>query len=620
MKKIKLLCALVVAAGCWSSAAPLRKMEYLNRGVVAIRSENQVYVSWRLLATDPDNTVFEVYRRLPNQEPVKLTRTPITKTTDFTDTHPGTLPEGTRYYVVPVSGGKRINAEWAALPAKDQPYLSIALEAPGPGYSANDCSAADLDGDGEYEIVLKWDPRNSQDNSRSGKTDNVFLDAYKLDGTRLWRIDLGPNIRAGAHYTQFMVYDLDSDGFAELVCKTADGTIDGKGKVIGDKSAVWRNERGYILAGPEFLTCFDGRTGAEISTVDYVPPRHPDTERPSGSQLKALWGDNYGNRCDRFLACVAYLDGEHPSVVMCRGYYTRAVLAAWDLKDGKLRQRWVFDSEKEGREWRGQGNHGLIVADVDGDGKDEITYGAMCVDDDGKGLYNTRMGHGDAAHMTDLDPERPGQEVWTCQEDRPYGAALRDAQTGEIIFRWKGSKDTGRCCAADIDPRYPGYELWASGGCALYDAKGNIITERYSLPVNFVVNWDGDDLLELLDGTKISQYNWETGKSEPLLDAAQYDCASNNGTKATPCLSADLFGDYREEVVWRTKDSSELRIFTTTIPAGRRLITLMQDPQYRLAVAWQNVAYNQPPHPSFYMGDGMKTPPRPKIEVLPPAE
>ncbi len=604
-----------------ADSRPVREMEFLDRGLIALNEGGSVYIGWRLLATDPDDVAFDVYRKPPGTKPIKLNDAPVTQTTDFVDTNAGRLRKGTRYFIVPIINGTHespsvVDVDYREMP----PYFSIKLDDPGRGYSANDCSVGDLDGDGQYEIILKWDPRNARDNSQAGETDDVYLDAYKLDGKRLWRINLGPNIRAGAHYTQFMVYDFDGDGKSELICKTGDGTEDGQGHVIGDKGKKWRNDGGYILAGPEYLTCFDGETGAAISTTNYVPyriPGDPSNLEPSGSEMDRIWGDGYGNRCDRFLACVAYLDGEHPSVVMCRGYYTRTFLAAWDLVDGRLKLRWVFDSDKVEGHYAGQGNHNLIVADVDGDGRDEITYGAMCVDDDGTGLYTTGMGHGDAAHMTDLDPDRPGQELWTCQEHRPYGNALRDAETGEIIFRREAGKDTGRACAADIDPTHPGYELWGSTGCPLYDVKGNVITDKYRLPMNFVVNWDGDDLLELLDGTRITQYNWETGELETLLDASEYDCKSNNGSKANPCLSVDLFGDYREEVIWRTEDSDELRIFTTTIPAQRRLITLMQDPQYRLSIAWQNVSYNQPPHPSFYMGDGMETPPKPNIKVLP---
>ncbi len=613
--------ALLIAAEAMarkSGDLPTRQMEYMDRGVVSLnQGDGQVYIGWRLLATDPEGVGFDIYRKTPDGMLVRLNTSLIQDTTDFVDKQEGALVPGTQYVVQPVLGKNRGPLETVTVPEKSSPYLSVKLD-PIRKHHANDCSVGDLDGDGRYEIIVKWEADNARDNSQAGKTDNVYLDAYTLDGRKLWRIDLGPNIRAGAHYTQFMVYDLDGDGRAEVVCKTADGTVDGQGQVIGDDEKEWRNDAGYVLAGPEFLTCFDGRSGAALSTVDYIPERYSGSRSPSSDDLQRTWGDGYGNRCDRFLACVAYLDGVHPSVVMCRGYYTRTVLVAWDFNRGKLKKRWIFDSDREGREWTGQGNHNLSVGDVDGDGKDEIMYGAMCVDDDGDGIYSTELGHGDAAHLADLDPSRPGLEFWCCQEHPPFGASYRDAGTGEIIMRWEGPRDTGRACAADIDPTHPGCEMWAATGCPLFDSKGTVIAEKYPLPMNFVINWDDDDLQELLDGTRISKYNWNSGSMRILLDAAAYDCTANNGTKATPCLSADLFGDYREEVIWRTEDSSELRIFTTTIPAKRRLITLMQDPQYRLSIVWQNVAYNQPPHTSFYMGDGMVSPPRPNITVIRP--
>ncbi len=501
--------------------------------------------------------------------------------------------------------------------APARPYLSVPLQTP-EGYAPNDGSVADLDGDGEYDIVLHQAGRG-KDNSQNGETDAPILQGYKLDGTLLWTINLGKNIREGAHYTQFMVYDLDGDGRAEVVCKTADGTIDAKGKVIGDANANYVSKEGRILSGPEYLTVFDGLSGAALATTKYTPARHPDTENPTGDQLKKEWGDNYGNRVDRFLACIAYLDGVHPSVVMCRGYYTRTVLAAWDWRGGKLTSRWVFDSKDKGNEkFAGQGNHNLSVGDVDNDGKDEIIYGGMAIDDNGKGLYSTGLGHGDALHFSDLDPTHPGLEVFRIQERfDDAGVHMFDAKTGEIL--WKkpslmaatsgGDKGEGpgRGLALDIDPRYPGFECWAAGAGLskkMWDCKGNQIADT-TPSVNMGVYWDGDLLSELLDGTMISKWDWENAKTNKLLDAKDFDCVSNNGTKANPVLSADILGDWREEVIWRTADNKELRIFSTTIPTNYRFPTFMHDPIYRLGIAWQNVAYNQPPHTSFYLGPAM---------------
>ena len=597
-----------------------RQMERLGRGVVAVnQGDGKVFVGWRLLGNDPDAIAFNVYRAADSGRPVKLNDKPITEATSFVDAK-ADLTKSNSYFVRPVLNGHEQPASASfKLPANApaRRYLSIPLQTL-QGYSPNDASVGDLDGDGEYEIVLRQTGRG-RDNSQAGMTDEPILEAYKLDGAMLWRINLGKNIREGAHYTQFMVYDLDGDGRAEVACKTADGTVDGKGKIIGDAKADWRNERGFILSGPEYLTIFDGLTGAALTTTDYVPPRGGD-----GSG----WGDNRGNRVDRFLAAIAYLDGKRPSLVMCRGYYTRAVLTAWNWRDGKLTRVWTFDSDDgtPGNEaYRGQGNHNLSVGDVDGDGKDEIVYGACVIDDNGRGLYSTRLGHGDAMHLSDLDPTRPGLEVFNIQERfDDAGANFRDARTGEILWKKPSIKagadgeGPGRGLALDIDPRHKGSECWVRGAqiTGLFNAKGEKISEATPRSCNFGVWWDGDPLRELLDRNAISKWNWTDGSETTLLTAE--GCASNNGTKATPTLSADILGDWREEVIWRTTDNKELRIYTTTIPTKHRFYTLMHDPQYRLSVAWQNVAYNQPPHTGFYLGEGMAKPPRPAIYNLKP--
>jgi rhamnogalacturonan endolyase len=456
-----------------------------------------------------------------------------------------------------------------------------------------------------------------RDNSQKGITDEPILHAYRLDGTLLWSINLGKNIREGAHYTQFMVYDLDGDGRAEVACKTADGTKDALGKFVGDAKADHRNENGYVMKGPEYLTVFDGLSGGILATTEYIPPRHPDTLEPSEDQVKAIWGDGYGNRVDRFLACVAYLDGERPSLVMTRGYYTRTVLAAFNFRDGKLSNLWTFDSDasQENRPYRGQGNHNLSAGDVDNDGKDEIIFGACVIDDNGKGLYSTGLGHGDALHFSDLDPEVPGLEIFDIQERfDDAGAHFRNAKTGTLYWKKpsvKAGEDgegPGRGNAMDIDPRYIGFECWVRGAniTGLYSSKGEKIADNEPASCNFGVWWDGDLLRELLDKNSIFKWDWNASVQKPILAAEE--CTSNNGTKATPVLSADLLGDWREEVIWRTTDNKELHIYTTTIPTKYRFTTLMQDPVYRLGVAWQNVSYNQPPHVSYYLGEGMKKP------------
>ncbi len=645
MKLLKTLLLLACALTTSLSAAP-HLMENLGRGVVAVRtSEAEVFVSWRLLGTDPGDLAFNVYRSTNGAAAVRLNAEPLTGPTHFTDTTADPA-QANAYAVAAIVGGTEQPLSAAfTLPANSpaQPYLRIPLQRPAPGpdytYSPNDTSVGDVDGDGEYELIVKWDPSNSKDNSQSGVTGNVYLDAYKLDGTFLWRIDLGVNIRAGAHYTQFLVYDFDGDGRAEVVCKTAPGTKDGTGAFIGqpgkfvgtpsapiDHSADYRNEGGYILTGPEFFTIFNGRTGAELATTNYIPPRN---DNPASSDVSA-WGDNYGNRVDRFLACVAYLDGRRPSLVLCRGYYTRAVVAAWDWRNGQLTPRWVFDTGHNGTaspyaNWRGQGSHSVTVGDVDGDGRDEITYGASAIDDDGSGLYSTLLGHGDAVHLSDMDPTRPGQELWMVHEDPgsygPNGQDFRDARTGEIIFGVPGNgADVGRGVAGDIDPRFLGYEMWGSRS-GLMAVDGTQISAARPGQMNFMIWWDGDLLREILDGTTISKWDWNTSTTSVLLSSP--DVSSNNGTKATPALSGDILGDWREEVILRENTDDALRLYTTTTPTTYRFPTLMHDRQYRLAIAWQNVGYNQPPHPSFYLGEGMSDPPAPEIVTslaeLPPA-
>ncbi|OMC95121.1 rhamnogalacturonan lyase [Paenibacillus odorifer] len=588
------------------SAAAARQAEKLNRGLVAVKVSSGVFVSWRLLGTEELSVSFNLYRN-----GTKVNVTPITDSTNYQD-NAGTASSS--YTVRAIVGG----IEQSDSPAANvwaNNYLDVPIQIPAGGttpdgvsytYSANDASVGDLDGDGEYEIVLKWDPSNSKDNSQSGYTGNVYLDAYKLNGTRLWRIDLGKNIRAGAHYTQFLVYDFNGDGKAEVVCKTADGTVDGVGVTIGNASADYRNSSGYILTGPEYLSVFSGQTGKALTTIDYVPARG----------TVSSWGDNYGNRVDRFLAGVAYLDGVHPSIIMARGYYTRTVVVAFDWNGSALTRKWTFDSNSSTNAGTaGQGNHSLSVADVDNDGKDEIIYGALTIDNNGATLYNTGLGHGDALHVGDLNPNRPGLEVFKVMENTssPYGAAVWDAANGTVLWGVYTGKDTGRGMAADIDPNYPGEEVWAHG-VGLYSITGTKISS--TMPsVNFGIWWDGDLSRELLDGVKIDKWNPASNSVTNLLTGASV--ASNNSTKATPSLQADLLGDWREEAIWRKSDNSALRIYTTTNITTNKIYTLMHDPVYRLSIAWQNTAYNQPPHTGFFLGNGMPTVSKPNIYVVP---
>ena len=623
-KKYLLALAMSLSLGLLppASAAPYQ-LENLGRGVVALRtSGSAVYVGWRQLGLDPSSIGYNVYRSANGGAAVKLNGSPITNSTNFVDTS-STASQTNVYTVRPVINGvEQAASAGFTLPANSAAtgYLRVPLMRPSGGttpggetytYSPNDCSVGDLDGDGEYEIVVKWDPSNAKDNSQSGYTGNVYLDAYTLNGTRLWRIDLGRNIRAGAHYTQFQVYDLDGDGRAEVACKTADATISGTGQVIGNASADHRNSSGYILSGPEYLTIFNGQTGAILATTNYIVPRG----------TVSSWGDNYGNRVDRFLSGIAYLDGTRPSLIMARGYYTRAAVAAWDWRNGQLTQRWLFDTGSSGGSlggYRGQGAHSLSIADVDNDGRQEIVYGAAVIDDNGTGKHTTGLGHGDALHVSDMNPGRSGLEIFMPHESTGsnggIGTSFRDANTGARLWTTSASSDVGRGCAGDIDSRYLGYELWATNNGNLYSANGTIISSSRPGPTNFMIWWDADLKRELLDGTTISKWNETAGNTSTLL--AGSGVASNNGTKATPALSADILGDWREEVIWRETGNTALRIYISTTTAASRLYTLMHDAQYRVAIAWQNVGYNQPPHPGFYLGTGMSAQPAANITYV----
>ena len=644
MKKSILLLALLVATDILSvlHAQPRYdrtqlNLEHLNRGVVAFRDGAQVIVSWRTLSADAIGQPFDVFR---NGQ--KLNTAPLTKGGSFfIDSQPLTVDA-----TYEVRGG---SCDGSFTLKADTPhgYLPLKLQKPAAGttpdgetftYSANDASVADVDGDGQYEIILKWDPSNAHDNAHDGYTGPTLFDCYRLDGTLLWRIDMGINIRSGAHYVPFIAYDLDGDGKAEFIVKTSDGTRDGLGQIIGDSLADYRHrapenaqnptperewskynkqgrpKTGRILTGAEYITVFNGLTGEAMDTKPYIPER---------GNLKD-WGDDYANRSDRMLAAVGYLDGKHASAIFCRGYYTRTVLAAWDWDGRELKQHWVFDTDapgtgKDGKPlstYAGQGNHNLRVADVDGDGCDEITYGSMAVDHDGIGLYNTGMGHGDAIHLMAFDPTTDELQVWDCHENRRDGSDFRKAKTGEIIFQLPSKSDVGRAMAADIDPENPGVEMWSTDSHGIRNIKGDVLYtamdpddpqhqqhlklgDRY-LSVNFGIWWDGDLLRELLDHETVSKYDWQ---QKTIIDVKHLDgVVFNNGTKSNPCLAADILGDWREEVIARTPDSDELRIFITPIPTDHRINCLMEDIPYRLSTAAQNVGYNQPSEPGFYLG------------------
>jgi rhamnogalacturonan endolyase len=707
------------------------QLEKLDRGLVAATTADGVFLSWRLLGhevTGPAGggragmagATFNVYR---DGRRVAT----VADSTNYLD-RAGT-PDA-RYRVAAVVRGREVDRGAAATPWAGT-HLDLPLRKPADGvtptgeaytYSANDMSVGDVDGDGQYEYIVKWDPSNSKDVSLVGYTGNVFIDAYELDGTLLYRVDLGVNIRAGAHYTQFLVYDFDGDGRAEMMFKTAPGTkvtrYDRGGRVVSERFITMPREdvragfshrddyrlsaagyfehlvtmfqgwhrhpevvagrwpatleqafgiapaysyplsradaealanhfidvyaparstrnnlrifEGFIVDGPEYLTVFDGATGRELQTVRYEPGRHDDGLR---------WGDyalpriEPGNRVDRFLATVSYLDGRHPSAVFARGYYTRTTLIAYDWDGRRLSRRWYVDSgwvpmtnpfndTPHGRDGTdpefatitNQGAHSLSTADVDADGRQEIVYGGATIDDDGSVLYSSfdilppgsanpgarvRLGHGDALHVTDIDPAHPGLEIYMVHENAtgaPYGHAMRDARTGAVLFGTYSGQDTGRGMVGDILPERPGLEAWASTGMGLWTANG----ERLGATIpgtNQSIRWAADMTTQIVGGAlEVTPTidDWRRGR---LLTAE--GTRTNNGTKGNPSLVADIFGDWREELLVRTVDSTAVRIYLSTEVTDRKLYTLMHDPQYRAEVARQQTTYNQPSYPSF---------------------
>lgn len=587
-----------------------RQMEYLDRGLVAVKTNEGVFVSWRWLGTESNTVKYNLYR-----DGEKINAFPL-NVTNFTDTG-GTLEsvyqvaavvdgiEQEKCDEVTVLADNKIEIDFPDIPEAVNPDGTPKLDADGNQveYDPNECSVSDLDGDGQYEIVLKWEPTDRNDNSISGITSPTILDAYELDGTRMWRINLGYNIRSGAHYTQFIVYDLDGDGRSEMVCKTADGSTDNEGTVIGDAKKLWRNEDGYILDGPEYLTVFDAEKGTIIDTVEYEPGRGNYED----------WGDNYGNRVDRFLGCVAYLNGETPSVVMCRGYYTRMAVVAYDFVDKKLQKRWIFDSDDNHPEYMGEGNHSVTAADVDMDGFDEIIYGAATIDHDGTGLFATGFGHGDAQHTSDLVPDHPGLETFSVHEhtESRFGMEMRDARTGEVLWGSYEGDDIGRGVSDDIDPNYPGAESWAAG--KMVASNGELICENPTISQNFLIYWDGDLGREVQDGNHIDKWIPEKKKTNLIFSPRGY--VSFGGTKAVPGITCDMFGDWREETILFKEDRSGMAVFTTTDLTDYKVYTLMHDLQYRTYIVTQNVAYNQPPHLGYYLGYDTTEIPVPRVKI-----
>jgi len=595
----------------------LSQMEYLNRGVVAVPASEGTLVTWRLLGTDSPSIKFNVYR-----DGVKICSTEKTNYFDkgYTKT--------SEYMVIPVIDGKEISDENGSAVTLEKNYLSIPVTEREGNYDINDASVGDLDGDGEYEIVVRRDPENMDISTRGPYY--PLIEAYKLDGTHLWTIDIGPN-EVNTIDINFLVYDFDGDGKAEIATRSFEGTKDGLNNVIGDTnndgitnyeySLITFPDRQYLSEGPEFLSIYEGATGKELARTELLPARENIYRWSSYKDLS-----RNVKRASHFLFAVAYLDGITPSIVHVRGAWDGVGAAAWNFKNGNLTHLWTHEVEKSSiNNLYGAGYHSLAVADIDFDGKDEILSGAMAIDDNGSTLYATnvngvKLGHGDAFDVAKMDPDYDGYLVWACHEtpNLPTNIELHDARTGQVLMGYTKGKDTGRSRAADIDPTNRGWEVWGSTATPLQNLKGEVLpgvsTKNAPVSMNMKLYWDGDLLSELVDQVTITKWDWKNRKEIVLLTAT--DCAYNGGTKGQNCLTADIFGDWRDEVIFRTADNKEMRIYTTNIPTDYRMPTLMHDRTYREAIAWQNNHYNQPANVSFYLGAETQVVPVPEIYVL----
>lgn len=600
-----------------------RRFEYLTRGLTAVPGEGGTLVSWRFLGTDSNDLCYNLYR---NGE--KLNNEPINASSYFDIG----APSGAEYALAEVQDGKE-NGVKTETTAWNNAYISFKITAR-EGYNIDDATVGDLDGDGEYEILLRRIP--SMDTKT--RTTYPLIEAYKLDGTHMWTIDIGPN-EINEHDINMLVYDFNGDGKSELVMRSFEGTVDGAGNEIGDTNgdkitdytkdeanlAIFQ-DRQYVVSTPEFLSVYDGETGAEIDRTDLLPAKEP----LSG------WSYNYSDtgrltkRASHFLFGLAYLDGVTPGIVMVRGAWDNVGAAAWHMEDNKFVVDWEYmaPNKEDADSIYGAWNHNMAVADVDFDGKDEILSGPAAIDHDGTPMYATKaidndgkeqkLLHGDAFDVAKMDPDFGGYLVWACHENHPLMANtdLHDARTGQVAWGYGKFKDTGRSRSGDIDPTYRGHEVWASTAQIPSSFTGETIIDEWdktdyrnpdgtvaltgSFPINFKVYWDGDLLSEFLDGITVSKWNWEDKTIDILMEAT--GCASNSGTKAVPCVAADLFGDWRDEIIWKTTDEKEIRIYSTAIPTSYKIPTLMHDSYYRASIAMQNNHYNQPANVSYYLG------------------
>lgn len=615
----------------------------------------EALISWRYLKTDPTNVAFDIYKTAAGSAEVKLNDAPITDASCWQD---ATIdPTVDNHYRVTLAGQTETLCEYDFTTQKAQTFyhkiaLNNAFTDATVNYNADDVQVAELDGDGELEIIVKREPYDGA-NQGGWQNGTTLLEAYKMDGTFLWRIDLGINIRSGSHYTSYVVYDFDGDGLSEIAFRSGEGTTFADGKVITDANGQvndYRNRQeggtgwasgaalpticGLILDGPEYISVARGYDGRELARTDNIGRGGSGSNASRASYWVDYWGDDYGNRMDRFFIAAAYLDGvpdeatnqrkSNPSLIITRGVYKNWQVWALDLKDGKLENRWKFDTIEHSDKWQGMCSHALRVADLDGDGRDEVWMGSAAIDDNGAELWCSGNGHGDVLHVGKFIQDRDGLQLEGCYEEENtyagtyglgYPCQIIDARTGELISGQDAGRngDVGRSIVVDIDSENPGFEYWSSLCSGVYScATGEKLAT--SLPkgigggvfMNVAIYWTGEATRDLYDRGLV--YNHEgcaniNNRNRVVNFSTGYGSGQgNHSTKYNPCYYGDFLGDYREEMILPSSDNTAIYIFSTNHPSKHRLHHLMQDHTYDMSQAMQNVGYNQGTNLGYYVG------------------
>lgn len=646
----------------WVSYDPISASDPNNASGIA-----SALISWRLLKTDPSNVAFDIYKSVDGETEVKLNEEPISNTTSWVDADIDVSK--TNVYRVTLANQAETLCDYTfTSEMAEKFYHEIRLNMNVPDalitYSPDDIQLGDLDGDGELEIVVKREP---YDGANMGVWFNgtTLLEAYKMDGTFLWRIDLGINIRSGSHYTSYILYDFDGDGLCEIAFRTSEGTKFADGKIITDANgkvndyrnrqtdgkgwysgaAIARDQNdpstattcGLIMEGPEYISICRGYDGREITRIDNIPRGGEGSKVSRAKYWSEYWGDDFGNRMDRFFIGVAYLDGipdettgarvANPSLIISRGIYKNWQVWALDLKGNELVPRWKFDTADHSSKWLGMCSHCFRVADLDGDGRDEILYGSAAIDDNGSELWCSGNGHGDILHVGKFIKDRSGLQIVASFEESKdyegqgngYACQVMNARDGSMITGHgrnlpADASDVGRCIVADVDPDSPDFEYWSSTQEGMFSCNGTgLVSTTYPTGIssgvmyNVAIYWSGQSTREMLDRGCIVSYkaNPDVNKSNKnrLISFDLYGSnQGNHASKYNPCYYGDFLGDYREEVILGSSDYKSIYIFSTNHPTTHRLPHLMTDHNYDMSQAMQNMGYNQGTNLGYYVG------------------